>query len=105
MSGTRARRHFTGQEKVAILRRHLVERAPVSDLCEEHRINPTIELQRRVISASLMNPVRITCTPRLFSCPLSFREAPGEAYPSPSVRMRQDFYRASSAINAGTLAG
>ena len=42
MSGTRARRHFTGQEKVAILRRHLLDKVPVSDLCEEHRINPTL---------------------------------------------------------------
>jgi len=42
MSGTRARRHFTGQEKVAVLRRHLVERVPVSDLCEEHGIHPTL---------------------------------------------------------------
>jgi transposase-like protein len=42
MSSTKERRHFTGQEKVAILRRHLVEKVPVSDLCEEHRINPTL---------------------------------------------------------------
>jgi transposase-like protein len=42
MSNTKARRHFTGQEKVAILRRHLVEKVPVSDLCEEHGIHPTL---------------------------------------------------------------
>jgi transposase-like protein len=36
------RRHFTGQEKVAILRRHLVEKVPVSDLCEEHGLHPTV---------------------------------------------------------------
>ena len=42
MSGTKQRRHFTGQEKVAILRRHLVEKVPVSDLCEEHGIHPTL---------------------------------------------------------------
>ena len=36
------RRHFTGQEKVAILRRNLVEKVPVSDLCEEHGIHPTL---------------------------------------------------------------
>jgi transposase-like protein len=28
------RKHFTPEEKVAILRRHLVDRAPVSELCE-----------------------------------------------------------------------
>ena len=42
MSSTKQRRHFTGQEKVAILRRHLVERVAVSDLCEEHGIHPTL---------------------------------------------------------------
>ena len=36
------RRHFTGQEKVAILRRHLVDKVPVSVLCEEHRTHPTL---------------------------------------------------------------
>ena len=42
MSSTKERRHFTGQEKVAILRRHLLEKVPVSDLCEEHWIHPTL---------------------------------------------------------------
>ena len=32
MNSTRERRHFTGLEKVAILRRHLVDKVPVSDL-------------------------------------------------------------------------
>jgi len=35
-----ARRHFTGAEKVAILKRHLVERIPVSDLCDELHLYP-----------------------------------------------------------------
>jgi len=42
MSSTKQRRHFTGQEKVAILRRHLVDKVAVSDLCEEHGIHPTL---------------------------------------------------------------
>ena len=42
MRGKRRRRHFTGPEKMAILRRHLVERIPVSQLCEEHGIHPTL---------------------------------------------------------------
>jgi transposase-like protein len=29
------RKHFTPEEKVAILRRHLVDKVPVSELCEE----------------------------------------------------------------------
>jgi transposase-like protein len=40
--GKEQRRHFTGAEKVAILRRHLVEKVPVSDLCEEHGLHPTV---------------------------------------------------------------
>lgn len=35
------RRHFTSEDKVKALRRHLVEKVPVSDLCEELRIQPT----------------------------------------------------------------
>ena len=42
MSSTRALRHFTGREKVAILRQHLVDKVPVSDLCEEHGLHPTL---------------------------------------------------------------
>ena len=30
------RKHYTAEEKVAILRRHLLDQVPVSDLCEEH---------------------------------------------------------------------
>jgi transposase len=29
------RRHFSGAEKVAILKRHLVDKVPISDLCDE----------------------------------------------------------------------
>jgi transposase len=35
------RRRFTGQQKVAILREHLVEKAPVSEVCDKHGLNPT----------------------------------------------------------------
>jgi len=35
------RRHFTGQEKVAVLRRHLVEKVPISALCDEFHLQPT----------------------------------------------------------------
>lgn len=38
----RTRRHFTPEQKAAIVRRHLVDREPVSDLCEEHGIQPTV---------------------------------------------------------------
>jgi transposase-like protein len=29
------RRHFSGADKVAILKRHLIDKVPVSDLCDE----------------------------------------------------------------------
>ena len=29
------RKQFTAEQQIAILRRHLVERIPVSDLCDE----------------------------------------------------------------------
>lgn len=34
------RRHFSGADKVAILKRHLLEKVPVSNLCDEHKIHP-----------------------------------------------------------------
>jgi transposase len=37
---SKARRHFTGAEKVAILKQHLVDKTPVSDLCDEHSLYP-----------------------------------------------------------------
>jgi transposase len=36
------RKHFTPEEKVAILRRHLVDKVPVSELCEELGLRPTV---------------------------------------------------------------
>jgi len=35
------RRHFSGEEKVKILRLHLLEGKAVSELCEQHKINPS----------------------------------------------------------------
>lgn len=36
----RTRRNFTPREKVAILKQHLVEGQPVSDVCDAHGLNP-----------------------------------------------------------------
>jgi transposase len=36
------RKHYTAVEKVAILRRHLLERLPVSDLCDQYHIQPSM---------------------------------------------------------------
>ena len=32
------RKHYTAGEKVAILRRHLIERVPVSEVCDQYKI-------------------------------------------------------------------
>jgi transposase len=36
------RRHFSGPEKVAILKRHLVDKVPISDLCDELGLYPNL---------------------------------------------------------------
>ena len=36
------RKHYTAEEKVAILRRHLLDKVPMSDLCEELGLQPTV---------------------------------------------------------------
>src|SRR6516164_5048592 len=36
------RKHYTAEEKVAILRRHLLDKVPVSELCEENGLQPTV---------------------------------------------------------------
>ena len=36
------RRRYSGQEKVRILKRHLVDRVAVSDLCDEYGLNPNV---------------------------------------------------------------
>ncbi len=36
------RTHYTAEEKVAILRRHLLDKVPVSNLCEENGLQPTV---------------------------------------------------------------
>ncbi len=38
----KSRRHFSASEKVAILKRHLLEKTPVSDLCDQLGIAPNL---------------------------------------------------------------
>jgi transposase len=38
----KGRKHYTGEEKVTILRRQLLDKVPVSDLCEELGLQPTV---------------------------------------------------------------
>jgi transposase-like protein len=42
---TRTRRQFTVDQKVALLRRHLVDKTPVSELCNEEGLQPSVFYQ------------------------------------------------------------
>jgi transposase len=41
MNNSKQRRHFEGADKVAILKRHLIDKVPISDLADELDIQPT----------------------------------------------------------------
>ena len=41
MGDKKQRKHLSGEEKISILRKHLLEKTPVSDLCEQHGVHPT----------------------------------------------------------------
>ena len=36
------RTSYTAQEKVIILRKHLLEKIPISDICERYELRPTV---------------------------------------------------------------
>jgi len=36
------RKHYSAEEKVAVLRRHLLEQEPISKLCDELGLQPTV---------------------------------------------------------------
>jgi len=38
----RKRKQYTGEEKLAILRKHLLEGVAVSDICDAHGLQPTV---------------------------------------------------------------
>jgi transposase len=37
----RERKHLSGPEKLAILKRYLVDKVPISDLCDQHGLQPS----------------------------------------------------------------
>jgi transposase-like protein len=41
-SKKRKQKHFQPAQKVTIIREHLVEKVPVSDLCDKHGIHPSV---------------------------------------------------------------
>ena len=36
------RKNYSAQDKVIILKRHLIDQIPVSDLCDEYQLQPTV---------------------------------------------------------------
>lgn len=36
------RKNYSPEEKVSILKRYLVEKVPISDLCDQHGLHPTV---------------------------------------------------------------
>ena len=38
----RTRRHHTAEQKATVLKRHLVDKVPVSDLCDESGLQPSL---------------------------------------------------------------
>ncbi len=60
--GKRTRRQFTAEQKAALLRRHMVEKVPISDLCNELGIQPALfyHWQRQMfenLAGALSGPV------------------------------------------------
>ena len=65
MSKKRSRRQYTTEQKVEILRRHMVDKVPVSDLCNELGIQPSVfyQWQRQVLenlAGALITPAPAT---------------------------------------------
>jgi transposase-like protein len=42
MGEKRTRRKYSAEQKAAILRRHLLDKVPVSDLCDEYKLQPSV---------------------------------------------------------------
>jgi transposase-like protein len=64
----KTRRHFTTNQKVAILRRHLVDKVPVSEVCAENDLQPSVfyDWQRVMLEnlGSALQPATATTTSR-----------------------------------------
>ena len=66
MSPRKKRRKFTPEAKATILRRHLADKVPVSDLCEEYKIQPSLlyQWQRQLLdnAAAALKPSQGTAS-------------------------------------------
>ena len=63
------RKNYSPPEKVAILKRHLIDKVPVSQLCEEYQLQPTIFYNWQKLffengAAAFLSPKRAAIDPR-----------------------------------------
>lgn len=62
MTTKKRRRQFAPEDKAAILRRHLSDKIPVADLCDEHKLQPSVfyQWQRQLLdhAARALEPQR-----------------------------------------------
>ncbi len=61
----RLRRHYTTAQKVEILKEHLVDKKPVSEVCTKHQLQPSVfyDWQRQALenlAAALTTPATAT---------------------------------------------
>ena len=54
MAPRKKRRKFSIEQKAAIVRRHLVDKVPVSDLCGEYKLQPSVYYDwQRIVTDNL----------------------------------------------------
>ncbi len=70
---SRQRKHVPGPEKLAILKRRLVEKTPISDLCDEYRLQPSQIYYWQSEIPPLMLARILRPAPKFFQRGLDFR--------------------------------
>src|SRR3954464_12806400 len=63
------RKHYSPSEKVKILKRHLIDKIPISQVCEEYQLQPTVFYNWQKLffengAAAFENPKRTAADPR-----------------------------------------
>jgi transposase-like protein len=63
----RTRRNYTTEQKAAVLKEHLVDKTPVSDLCDKHKLQPSLFYgwQRQLFenAAAALSPPKSSAPP------------------------------------------
>ncbi len=71
------RRDFSGTEKIAILREHLIEKVPISEVCDKHGLQPAMfyQWQKKLFEngAAVFDQPRVAISSRTSIGPSSLR--------------------------------